>query len=193
MTTFQRTTDRFRSWHRRLFRREEDERVRSRVRSLRSSSVFGDLPKRHLVAVAEAMHERTYKRDEYIYYEGDPGLGLYLIHEGRVRLARKDDDDREVDIFELGLNDVFGALSVFEDVRRTETAQSRADTVLLGLFRPDLAAVSNRNPAAGASVYRVLARHVGRKYSALLRAVEETSGRAQTTTILSETGQDDAT
>ena len=149
--------------------------------------MFGDLSRRHLTAVADVMHERTYRRDEYIYYEGDPGLGLYLISEGRVRLTRRDDEDREVDIMELGEGDIFGALSLFEDLRRTETAQSKADTVLFGLFRPDLSAVSNRSPAAAASVYRVLARYIGRMYSHLLDSVEETCGRAQTMAIVSET------
>ncbi len=148
------------------------------------------MSKRHLAAVAGAMHERTYRRDEYIYYEGDPGLGLYLICEGRVRLTRRDDNDREMDIAELGEGDIFGALSVFEDLRRIETAQSRADTVLLGLFRPDLNAVSNRSPAAGASIYKVLARHIGREYSRLLTSVEETCGRARTMAILSDTVQE---
>lgn len=183
-------TDTLRGWHRRIFRKEEDERLQSRIRALRRSPVFGDMPKRHLAAVAEAMHERSYRRDEYVYYEGDPGLGLYLICEGRIRLARRDDSDREVDITELGESDIFGALSVFEDLRRTETAQSKADTVLLGLFRPDLNAVSSRSPAAGASVYKVLARHIGRKYSLLLDRLEETCGRAQTMTILSGTLHD---
>ncbi|NNE46823.1 MAG: cyclic nucleotide-binding domain-containing protein [Rhodothermales bacterium] len=187
MTTLQRFTESLRRFHRRLFTRDDDERIRSRVNALRSSPVFGDMTKRHLVRVAEVMHERRFKRDEHIYYENDPGLGLYLISDGRVRLARRDEDDRDVDIAELGEGDIFGVLSVFEDLRRTESAQSRADTVLLGLFRPDLNAVLNRSPSAGAAVYKVLARHVGRRYSSLLNCVEETCGRTQTMAMLTET------
>lgn len=139
------------------------------------------------MVVAEVMHERPFKRDEYIYYEGDPGLGLYLICEGRVRLARRDEQGNEADIAELGESDIFGALSIFEDLRRSETAQSRADTVLLGLFRPDLNAVAKRSPSAGAAAYRAVARHVGRKYAMLLESVEQTCGRAQTMQILTDT------
>lgn len=146
--------------------------------------------RRHLVSVAEVMHERHYRRDEYIYYEGDPGIGLYLVCEGRVRLARRDEQDQEMDLAELREGDIFGSLSLFEDLRRPETAQSRADTIVLGLFRPDLNAVANRSPSAGASVYRAVARHVGRKYASLLKCVEDTCGRAQTMAILADTVQE---
>lgn len=189
--SLQRFTDLFVRWTRRLFRRDDDERIRARARALRSSAVFGDLPKRHLAAVAEVVHERHYKRDEHIYYQDDPGLGLYLVREGRVVLTRRGDDETEIGIAELGEGDVFGVLSAFEDLRRTETAQSLADTVVLGLFRPDLHALSARRPSAGASVYRVLARHMGRKYAVLLSGVEEACGRTKTMAILSETVQDE--
>ena len=191
MSTAQRFADSVRRAHRRLFRRADDEQIRARVRALQRSPVFGDMPRRHLSAVAEAMHERRYNRDEYIYYEGDPGLGLYLVWEGRVRLSRQGEDGGNLEVAEVGESDIFGSLSVFEDLRRTETAQSRADTVLLGLFRPDLAAVASRSPSAGASVYRAVARHIARKYARILDALEEKCGRAQTLEILSETVEDE--
>ncbi len=137
------------------------------------------------------MHERRYSRDEYIYYEGDPGLGLYLVWEGRVRLSRQSEDGGDAEVAEVGESDIFGSLSVFEDLRRTESAQSRADTVLLGLFRPDLAAVASRSPSAGASVYHAVARHIARKYARILDALEETCGREQMLAILSETVEDE--
>ncbi len=157
-----------------------------RVETLRSASVFSDLRGSHLSAIAEVMHERRFRRDEFVYYEGDPGLGLYLISQGGVKLTRRDEHDEDVEIVELGETDVFGILSVFEDLRRVETARSTADTVVFGLFRPDLTAMSNRNPAAAASVYRVLGRHVGRLYSSMLAAVENNQGRTPTLHMLAE-------
>ncbi len=34
-------------------------------------------------------HRRTYKNDEVIYYQDDPGTGMYFIESGRVQLIAK--------------------------------------------------------------------------------------------------------
>ena len=171
--------------HRRIFRRRENEHIRQRVEALRAASIFSDLRSSHLGVIAEVMHERTFVKDEVIYYEGDPGLGLYIIRQGSVRLTRRDEKDEDVEITELGESDVFGVLSAFEDLRRFESARSMADTILYGLFRPDLASITNRNPAAAASAYRVLGRHVGRLHSSMLDRVQERYGRMSSLEILS--------
>ena len=31
-------------------------------------------------------HRRTYKAGEYIYYQGDPGTGMYFIEDGKIEL-----------------------------------------------------------------------------------------------------------
>ncbi len=176
---------------RRLFRRKGDARVRSRVEMLRASRVFAEMPTRHLYVIAEVMHERHFKRDEYVYYEGDPGLGMYLISRGRVRLTRQNEHDQPVQIAELGESDVFGLLSVFEDLRRQETVQSTADTIVLGLFRPDLNAMSDRSPAAAASVYRSLGRRVGRRLASVVQCIEEADGRSATLRLLAHVSERD--
>ncbi|MDX1429762.1 MAG: cyclic nucleotide-binding domain-containing protein [Rhodothermales bacterium] len=170
---------------RRVFKRKEDGRIKERLEVLRSASVFADLRSSHLAIVAEVMHERRFRRDEFVYFEGDPGLGLYLIRQGGVKLTRRDENEEEVEIAVLGESDVFGVLSLFEDLRRVESARSVADTVVYGLFRPDLTAMSNRNPAAAANVYRALGRHVGRLYSSLLVCLEDRFGRTSTLEMLS--------
>ncbi len=174
-------------WRRRVFQREEDQRIKDRVTALRSAAVFADLRSSHLNVVAEVMHERRFRRDEFVYFEGDPGLGLYLIRQGAVRLTRRNEHDEEVEVVELGESDIFGALSLFEDLRRVESARSMADTIVYGLFRPDLTAMSNRNPAAAANVYRALGRHVGRLYASMLESIEQRFGRTSTLEILSRT------
>ncbi len=188
-TNFERHAGGIRRMFRRLFRREADGRIRARVEMLRASGVFAEMPTRHLHVIAEVMHERHFRRDEYVYFEGDPGLGMYLISRGRVRLTRQDENDQAVQIAELGESDVFGLLSVFEDLRRQETVQSTADTIVLGLFRPDLNAMSNRSPAAAASVYRALGRRVGRRLASVVECIEESDGRNSTLRLLAKVAE----
>lgn len=125
--------------------------------------------------VAAVLHQRTYRRDEYLYYEDDPGLGLYVVQRGRVRLL-KEEGDTVVELRQVAEHAFCGELSLLGDFRRMETAQALTETTVLGFFRPDLKVVLKRNPQAGADVVLALARMVAAQQAALIRLVAEEEG-----------------
>ena len=72
------------SGYQKAFRREDDARTRDSEYVLRQVPIFRSLPGSALAALSETVHLRTFRRDEYVYYEGDPGLGLdCLIKQSR--------------------------------------------------------------------------------------------------------------
>jgi len=58
--------------------------------SLQSIPLFESLGKRDLSLILNIIHSRSYLTGEYIFYQGDPGIGLYVIREGKVRIIRAD-------------------------------------------------------------------------------------------------------
>jgi CRP-like cAMP-binding protein len=139
------------------FKREVDSEIEYRVRVLKKSRLFETVPKRHLRDLAEVIHERSYDRDEYVYYEGDPGLGAFVVVEGRVRLRMSEDDGAVRELGDVGELEEFGLLSLLGDLRRAESSQAVTDTIVLGLFKPDLRAVERTNPRSGAVIMEALA------------------------------------
>jgi CRP/FNR family cyclic AMP-dependent transcriptional regulator len=163
--------------YRRLFQRRLDPHTREIADVLRAVPTLNRLSSNALYAMASAAHRRTYRRGESLYYEGDPGLGLYVVESGRVRLISDADPNRKRDLRELGANEIFGVLSLLGDFPRLETAETVTETRVLGFFRPDLKNVMRRNPKAAAEVTMAMARHVAAQHVEAIRIIEEQEGR----------------
>src|SRR5690606_888955 len=104
-------------------------------------------------------NRRTYKAGEYIYYQGDPGTGLYIIEEGVVELVVENpvesgSDDKPT--FRLEAPESFGALSIGYDMRRMSSARCVTDAVLYGFFKPDLDTLERRYPKIGVKFLNTL-------------------------------------
>jgi CRP-like cAMP-binding protein len=163
--------------YRRLFRRRLDPHTREIAEVLRAVPAFERLSSGALHAMASATHRRSYRRGESLYYEGDPGLGLYVVESGRVRLISDADPNRSRELRELEAHGMFGELSILGDFRRLETAETITEARVLGFFRPDLKNVMRRNPRAGAEIVMALARRVAAQHVEAVRVLEEREGR----------------
>jgi CRP-like cAMP-binding protein len=103
-------------------------------------------------------HRRNYRAGEYIYYQGDPGTGMYFIEEGMVNLiVESSDDEGNKPTFTLSPSDTFGALSVSYEIRRMSSAQCVTDCTLLGFFRPDFETLRDRHPVIAIKFMEVIA------------------------------------
>lgn len=174
-----------RTLYRRLFKRAEDTRLSEVVATLRHAPLFAELSGSDLVELAEVMHQRAYRRDEFVYYEGDPGLGLYVVQRGGVVLLGEDADGSVHELRNVEEGEVFGELSLLGDFRRLETAQALTDTRVLGFFSPDLKTMLKRNPRASAAVLAAVARHLAAREVELLRQLSDAEGAIPARRLLS--------
>jgi len=159
--------------YRRLFRRRLDAHTRDLVDRLRSVPALSHLSNSALYAMAGVTHRRTYRRGEALYYEGDPGLGLYIVESGRIRLVTDREPDRSHELRVLETNDMIGGLSLLGDFRRLETAETVTEAQVLGFFRPDLKNVQRRNPKDGTEIIMALARQMAAQHVELIRRYKE--------------------
>lgn len=99
---------------------------------------FANLSARELRGVAAIVHKREYKAGEPVFYQGDPGLGMYIIQEGEVsiRIAEREGEDKELAVLTDG--DFFGELALLDEAPRSATAVCKTDCSLIGFFRTDL-------------------------------------------------------
>lgn len=99
---------------------------------------FAELSARELRGVAAIVHKREYKAGEPVFYQGDPGLGMYIIQEGEVsiRIAEHEGEDKELAVLTEG--DFFGELALLDESPRSASAVCRTDCSLIGFFRTDL-------------------------------------------------------
>ncbi|ARA94572.1 hypothetical protein AWN76_016350 [Rhodothermaceae bacterium RA] len=146
------------------------------ARTLGRTRLFEGVPRSMLRELAEVVHRRTYRRDQILYFEGDPGIGLYVVQKGLVRLFVQDEQGSVHEMRQVQEYGVFGELSILGDVRRLETAQAVVDTEVLGLFSPDIRTLANRNPRTGNAVLTALVRYLAAGQIELIRVLVERDG-----------------
>ena len=99
---------------------------------------FADLSARELRGVAAIVHKREYKAGEPVFYQGDPGLGMYIIREGEVSICIAEGDGEDKELAVLSDGDFFGELALLDESPRSATAICKTDCSLVGFFRTDL-------------------------------------------------------
>jgi CRP-like cAMP-binding protein len=124
---------------------------------------FADLTARELKEVAAIVHKRQYRTGEPVFYQGDPGLGMYIIQDGEVSItiSGKDGEARELAV--LGDGDFFGELSLLDESPRSADALCKTDCLLIGFFRPDLFELIEKHSTLGNKIVLKLAEIVAQR------------------------------
>ena len=128
-----------------IFRKKEGEKE-DILTVLKRIPLFQDLSKKELRQLERILHQRTYKADEVIFNEGEPGVGMYIIEEGEVRITLG--KDRRV-LAVLSKGDFFGEMALLLEAPRTASAIASKPSVLYGFFQPDLFSILETYPRTG--------------------------------------------
>jgi CRP/FNR family cyclic AMP-dependent transcriptional regulator len=124
---------------------------------------FADLAPRELKEVAAIVHKREYRSGEPVFYQGDPGLGMYIVKDGEVSIViqGKDGNERELALF--GDGDFFGELALLDESPRSANAVCKTECTLIGFFRPDLFELIEKNTTLGIKIVLKLAEIVAQR------------------------------
>ncbi len=136
---------------------------------LRGIPIFEDLSRRDLKALERILHRRKYHAGEYVFREGDPGLGMYIIEQGEVSIVS---ESQSKEISRLRKGEFFGEMALFNDRPRNASAVAYEETRLFGFFQPDLFGLLETRPKIGVKVVLKLARILSER---LYKAGEETT------------------
>lgn len=147
-------------WER--FRSDTESAVARELGIMRSIPLFEGLPEKGLRVVREQCHVRQFKDGEHVFRAGEPGVGLYIILEGRVNVYSTRSGREEI-LAELEYGDFFGELALLEETPRTASAVSLGYSRMLGFFRPDLDLIIKRNPRLSNLLLLNIARVTGRR------------------------------
>lgn len=153
---------------RQVFRRLQ-ERVRSgraeeetaTYKLLQNVPIFRQLSGRELHKIEERLYgPRDWRARETIINQGDPGLGMYIVVSGQVRVAQLGDDGVEQPLATLTRGDFFGEQALIDQSPRPASAYAVQPCSLLVFCRPDLLELLEGNPPLAAKVVEGLARAV---------------------------------
>ncbi len=136
-------------------------------KSLRAIPIFKSLGKRDITNLTRIIHNRNYLASEYIFYQGDPGIGLYIIREGEVSISRDDDEKYKITLATFSKGDFFGELAMIDGETRSASAIANTDTRLAVIFKPDLDEFIDKYPKKGIKILQGIAHIVAIRLRAL--------------------------
>lgn len=119
---------------------------------LKKFPAFSELNKRELKEIKKLIQVREYLPNEVIFYEGDPGVAMFIIESGKVEISHQYKSGIKQELAILFSGDFFGEITVLTEGHRTATATSLTDTRLLIIFRPDLLELIHREPGLGVKI-----------------------------------------
>jgi CRP-like cAMP-binding protein len=160
------------------------------VELLRSMDLFGDLADSELSKIARLLKEHKVSENEVIFNQGDPGDGLYIILQGRVRIATTDSFGRERVLAFYGPGEFFGDMAVLTGAPRSASATASADGRLLQLRKDDFDVLVATNVGVMRAMMRVMVERQAAMNTRVTQEVGATQGdvRGQVTVLFSPRG-----
>jgi len=134
-----------------IFKRSGDDEV-DLYEMLKAIPIFQDLNRREFRKVEGILHRRSWGSDEAIVNEGDPGVGMYIITTGEVKITQRGEDGSIQDLATLGSGDFFGEQALLDESPRTASAIAVDPCKVIGFFRPDLLELIESNPRLGLKI-----------------------------------------
>jgi len=102
---------------------------------------------------------RSVPKGTIIFNEGDPGIEMYIIHEGQVKIIKKV-RSFETTLADLGKGDFFGEMAILERGTRSATAIAATDLKLLALDEKTFEMIITNTPEVAIRVMKQMARRV---------------------------------
>src|SRR5262245_1640422 len=137
---------------------------------LMRTDLFGGLSPDELAACAAAFRELRFKKGELVFARGDPGARLYLVVEGRVRLAVATEEGRELSFRHATAGELFGEIAALDGSPRTADATALTDVIAFALDHQAFRNLWSTHPGISAGVIAFLCRRV-RDTSSQLEAI----------------------
>ncbi|MHB1051219.1 MAG: cyclic nucleotide-binding domain-containing protein [Bacteroidota bacterium] len=125
--------------------------------------VFDKLEAKELRQIAGIVHRRQYAKGEYVFYQGDPGLGMYVVEKGSVGIVVEGNDGLKKEIIAMQDGDFFGEIALLDESPRSASVIVKEDSQLIGFFRPDLFEVIEKTPKTGLKIIMKLAEMIGER------------------------------
>jgi CRP-like cAMP-binding protein len=121
---------------------------------------FATLSKKEISLISNIIHNRHYLAGEYIFCQGDPGIGLYILIDGEIEITYADEKGNCLRFAAFSKGDFFGELALVDGEKRNASAIAKTDVKLAVIFKPDLDEFIEKFPKIGIRIMLGIARIV---------------------------------
>ncbi len=123
---------------------------------------FADMPEDLRRNLREIATEKTYRKGEMIFYEGDESLGFYLLISGLIKIYKVSADGKEQILQFIRPNETFGEVVVFSGKSFPANAEAARDSQVLLFPKKGFLDFIRRNPNVALTMLAILAERLRR-------------------------------
>ena len=137
------------------------------VDTLKSVSLFATLSPRFLRGLAKACKEREFQAEEVLVRQDSPGVGLFVIVAGKVKVVKRNESGESLELATHGPGEVVGEMSVLDGARRTASVAAVEPTTCLVLSSWDFKSFMESHPEVALEVLPVVVKRFRETNAAL--------------------------
>ena len=129
---------------------------------LQRVALFHNIEPEELDRIATLLTPRDYAKDAQVVAQDAPGDALFIIAKGRMKVVLFGDGGREVILSILKAGEVFGEMSLLDDLPRSANVVALEESTVLILKREAFADHISKSPKTGLNVMAELSRRLRR-------------------------------
>lgn len=127
---------------------------------LLSMPTFSELSRSEVKTLLSIIHHRTFVPGEFIFHQGDPGIALYIIMNGKVKIEYTAENGDNIKLANFSNGDFFGELALVDGEKRSASAIAETETILAVIFKPDLDEFVEKFPKKGVKILKGISRTI---------------------------------
>lgn len=137
---------------------------------VRRVPIFNHLPDAQLTEVMKAVHSKAFSAGNFLFKAGDRSTGLYVVHTGKVKLYRSNEEGKDQLVRFLLPGDFTGELALFLDQDHDVFAEAVEDSHVCHIKQSDIAALLTAYPNIAFTLLKHLAKRLDESERALQQA-----------------------
>ena len=124
--------------------------------------IFSNLTNEEMLEIASITRDKTFEKGEMVYFAGDKGEKLYVIHTGKVKIIRFTESGKEQVIRVLGPGEFMGELSLFSNEPMQDYAETIEKANMCIIDGNKLKDLMGKYPSIGFKVMEELSKRLGK-------------------------------
>ena len=105
-------------------------------------------------ASSDEIVKEAYKKDEYIFFEGDLDAHLYIVESGQVQIFTKNPQGKRLNIITVQEGESFGEFALLDHQPRSASAQALTDCVVIRVSEQGFEQLLNELPVWASSMMK---------------------------------------
>lgn len=117
------------------------------IQLLRQVDLFSSLSEKEIKELEPFIYERTYKKGQYLFFEGDPRLRIYILLDGFVMLEKSNQQGSLLYTSYVKKNTVFPYMGLFKNEDYNHSAVAETDIRVFYMVADAFESIVSKNSA----------------------------------------------